>query len=292
MIEDLENPANLVQISFGDVEMEDILANSNCQQKTQNEGLQISPSFDIVTKNASSMSSSVESPDLSETINNFEQISDPLPHILDSSEESRNETNLTNTPSVQETCKIQEENSPSTKENLQSLPNLQKIVDSIGSSTGEDSIVEDVSHENIIVKEVDEPPALNPKEAQTINQEAETVIENDDSELNVVDCISELNPEIKSYLHVTKTNLKTEKMAETVKDNEKQEDQEVQEKEVENGEIKQGRNNMKKENEEGKEKGLDEQKWERADEDSLELSAPDIARLDLEEEWVEVPVSR
>ena len=292
MIEDLENPANLVQISFGDVEMEDILANSNCQQKTQNEGLQISPSFDIVTKNASSMSSSVESPDLSETINNCEQINDLLPHILDSSEESRNETNLTNTPSVQETWKIQEENSPSTKENLQSLPNLQKIVDSIGSSTGEDSIVEDVSHENIIVKEVDEPPALNSKKAQTINQEAETVIENDDSELNVVDCISELNPEIKSYLHVTKTNLKTEKMAETVKDNEKQEDQEVQEKEVENGEIKQGRNNMKKENKEGKEEGLDEQKWERADEDSLELSAPDIARLDLEEEWVEVPVSR
>ena len=282
MIEDLENPANLVQISFGDVEMEDILANSNCQQKTQNEGLQISPSFDIVTKNASSMSSSVESPDLSETINKCEQISDLLPHILDSSEESRNETNLTNTPSVQETCKIQEENSPSTKENLQSLPNLQKIVDSIGSGTGED----------IIVKEVDEPPALNPKEAQTINQEAETVIENDDSELNVVDCISELNPEIKSYLHVTKTNLKTEKMAEIVKDNEKQEDQEVQEKEVENGEIKQGRNNMKKENKEGKEEGLNEQKWERADEDSLELSAPDIARLDLEEEWVEVPVSR
>ena len=294
MIEDLENPANLAQISFGDVEMENILANNTCQQKTQNEESQVSPSFDKVTKNVSSMSSSVELPNLSESITNFEQISNPLPHILDPLEKSRNEINSTNTPSVQETCTIQEENAPSIKENLQPLPNLEKIEDSCCSGTGEDSIVEDMSCKNIIVKEVDELPVLKSKEeAQTKHQVGETVIENEDFELDVVDYPSELNPEIRSYLHVTKTNLKMAKIANTVKDKEKQEDcVEVQEKKVENEEIKQERNHMQEQIKEGKEEGLNEQKWERADEDCLELSAPDIARLDLEEEWVEVPVSR
>lgn len=294
MIEDLENPSNLVQISFGDVEMENILANNTCQQKTQNEGLQVSPSLDKVTENVSSMSSFVELPNLSESINNFVQVSDPLPHILDPSEKSRNEINSTNTPSVQETCTIQEENAPSIKENLQPLPNLEKIEDLSGSGKGEESIVEDMSCENIIVKEVNELLVLKSKEeAQTKHQVDETVIENEDFELNVVDYPSELNPEIRSYLHVTKTNLKMVKIANTVKDRMKQEDRlEVQEREVENEEIKQGVNHMQEEIKEGKEEGLNEQKWDRDDEDCLELSAPDIARLNLEEEWVEVPVSR
>ena len=275
LIENLENPTNLAQISFGDFEMNSILP----------QNLHVHDEISLKSTESHhercDESNEISSPTLKSPSNKMDEFSETQ-----------------SPPLVEEIISNQifssQDISLVRAEHLNNLPrpdlNLEESCKTI-----------DLDPNPKILKKEAECCENIEKQEQPKLEDTDPVIDKiDESELKDLNCTLELFDETRSYLHVTKTNLKTAISTEKSK----------QKKKVKLVEVLEERTRMKEDEgkgakvkeDEGKEETLKGEEMrevevaalesERIEDDSLELSAPDIARLDQEEAWVQVPVTR